>query len=116
MPNESNEQPAEPNAAANQPPQDDLTGREVYNAVTDTVGGVNFRISDNMFQAIFVVVSVLVLAAVGAILAAVIPSWDLPWFGGAIAGAFAGLVIGIFTSGIFLMIYRGLRHLRGKHD
>jgi len=31
-------------------------------------------------------------------------------------GSFAGLVIGIFGSGIFLMIYRAARHISGKHD
>jgi hypothetical protein len=31
-------------------------------------------------------------------------------------GAFAGLVVGVFSSGIFLMVYRAIRHVRGKHD
>jgi hypothetical protein len=53
---------------------------------------------------------------VGAILAALNAHWDLPWFGGALIGSFAGLVIGIFASGIFLMIYRAARHIKGKHD
>jgi len=61
-------------------------------------------------------VSALVLAPVGALLATFNPGWNLPWF--AITGviAFAGLVCGIFTSGIWLSIYRFTQHLRGKHD
>jgi hypothetical protein len=52
----------------------------------------------------------------GTVLVAIKPDWDIPWYGGAIAGAFAGLAVGLFASGIFLMIYRAVRHLQGKHD
>jgi len=91
-------------------------GRKAYNVVTDTVTGVNVRWSDNRFQAVFVGISVLVLTPVGAALAALNPSWNLPWFGGGAVGAFAGLVFGIFTSGIWLGIYRFIQHMRGQHD
>ncbi len=64
----------------------------------------------------FVVAVVLVAAGVGAVLAVFNPRWNLPWFGGALIGSFAGLVIGIFSSGTFLMIFRATRHLKGKHD
>ncbi|MCU0716752.1 MAG: hypothetical protein MUD03_11560 [Pirellula sp.] len=37
----------------------------IYNVVVDTVTGVNARWSDNLFQAIFVFVSVVVVAALG---------------------------------------------------
>lgn len=87
-----------------------------YNVVTDTVTGVNVRWSDNKFQAIFVFVSTLVLSLIGAVLAAINTSWNLPWFGGALAGAFAGLIFGVFASGIFLMCFRAVQHLKGKHD
>jgi hypothetical protein len=87
-----------------------------YNVVTDTVTGVNLRWSDNRFQAIFVFIAVLVIAISGAILAAVNSHWNLPWYGGALIGSFAGLVIGIFGSGIYLMLYRAARHIKGKHD
>ena len=87
-----------------------------YNLVSDTVTGLNMRKSDNKFQAIFILVSALSLALVFAILAALNPGWDLPWFAGALAGGFIGLVFGLFASGIYLMIYRGVRHLQGKHD
>ena len=90
--------------------------RAAYNLVTDTVTGVNVRGSDNKFQAIFVFISTGIAAAMGAILAALNTQWELPWYAGALAGAFAGLVLGILSSGIFLMIYRALRHLKGHHD
>jgi hypothetical protein len=32
------------------------------------------------------------------------------------AGGFTGLVVGFFASGIFLMIYRAVKHIRGQHD
>ena len=87
-----------------------------YNVVTDLVTGVNVRGNDNKFQAIFVIVSVLLIAGLGAILAAVNTQWNLPWYGGALVGSFLGLVLGILTSGIFLMVYRAVRHIQGKHD
>jgi ABC-type uncharacterized transport system permease subunit len=87
-----------------------------YNVVTDLVTGVNVRGNDNKFQAIFVTVSVLLIAGLGAILAAINTQWNLPWYGGALIGSFLGLVLGILTSGIFLMIYRAVRHIQGKHD
>jgi hypothetical protein len=90
--------------------------RAAYNVVSDTVTGVNVRWSDNRFQLIFVFVSVALASSVGAILAALNPRWNLPWYGGAMIGSFAGLVIGIFASGIFLLFYRAARHLKGKHD
>jgi len=87
-----------------------------YNVVTDTLTGVNVRWSDNRFQALFVLVSVILGSLAGAVLAALNAPWDLPWFGGALIGAFAGLVIGVFASGIILMFYRAARHIKGQHD
>lgn len=104
-------------ANASQDKRQTLTpSHAAYNVVTDTVTGVNVRWSDNKFQAIFVLVSMVVMALLGALLAALNSQWDLPWFGGALVGSFAGLVIGIFGSGIFLMFYRAARHIKGKHD
>ena len=104
-------------------PKNDASGKSpfssdqaTYNIVSDTFTGVNFRLKDNVLQAIFVFVSVMIGAAAGAILAALNPRWNLPWFGGALFGSFLGMVVGVFASGIFLMIYRTVRHLRGKHD
>jgi hypothetical protein len=92
------------------------SGQVAYNVVTDTVTGVNVRWSDNKFQAIFVAASILIAAALGAIVVAVNGEWKLPWYAGSIAGAFAGMLFGIFASGIALMVYRAIRHIQGKHD
>lgn len=92
------------------------TGHATYNVVTDTVTGVNVRWSDNKFQAIFVFVSLLVVALLGAVVTAINSSWNLPWYAGALAGAFVGLIFGVFASGIFLMIFRAVQHLKGRHD
>lgn len=91
-------------------------GHAAYNIVTDTVTGVNVRWSDNKFQAIFVFISMVMTSLLGALLAALNSRWNLPWYGGALIGSFAGLVIGILGSGIFLMFYRAVRHIKGKHD
>lgn len=87
-----------------------------YNAVSDLVGGVNVRKKDNYFQAKFIGISVLLGAAIGVGVSFLPGTRDMPWIGGLIIGSFAGLVIGFFASGIFLMIYRGVRHAQGKHD
>jgi hypothetical protein len=31
-------------------------------------------------------------------------------------GTLAALILGVLGSGVILMVYRGLQHLRGKHD
>jgi hypothetical protein len=92
------------------------SGLADYNIVSDTLTGVNFRRKDNAFQAVFVFFTVVFTSIAGAVLAALNAGWNLPWYGGALIGAFAGLVIGILASGIFLMVYRGIRHIVGKHD
>ena len=117
----SSDAPNEPGSAVepdceNPLPRDTPTNQETHNMVSDLVIGVNFRKKDNLFQALFILITVLVLSSAGAIAAAINTDWQIPWYGGAMAGAFFGLVIGLLTSGVFLMIYRGLRHLKGKHD
>ncbi|QDT63030.1 hypothetical protein [Calycomorphotria hydatis] len=77
-----------------------------YNIVSDTVTGVNVRFSDNLFQAIFIVVSIFICSGVGILIGA---------GPGALLGAFAGLVLGVLASGFLLMIYRAIRHIQGKH-
>jgi hypothetical protein len=37
-------------------------------------------------------------------------------WGGAALGGVAGLVAGLIGSGLFLMVYRGIRHATGRHD
>ena len=45
--------------------KDISSGQAAYNVVADTVTGVNVRKSDNLFQAIFILVTILLLAAFG---------------------------------------------------
>ncbi|MFO0925030.1 MAG: hypothetical protein U0905_21395 [Pirellulales bacterium] len=116
MPENPFRAPSESTDAVTESPTPVSSGQAAYNVVTDTVTGVNVRWSDNRFQAVFVASSVVLLAALGALLAAINPRWNLPWYGGGLVGMFAGLVFGVFTSGIFLMFYRATRHFRGKHD
>ena len=104
----SMDQPEQPPVEAEVVPET-LSGQENYNLITDTVVGLNLRVSDNVFQAIAVLVCLVLGAAIGALNA------DEKLFGALLGGAI-GMVVGVFTSGIFLMIYRGVRHLKGKHD
>ena len=82
---------------------------EVYNIVTDTVAGINVRWKDNIIQFAVIAACVLLGLLIGAL--AVRDCMIL----GVIIGGFAGLVVGFFGSGIFLMIYRFIRHIRGDH-
>ena len=116
MPENQFHNPVDAENASQEQPQSVSPDCAAYNIVADTVTGVNVRWSDNKFQAIFVFVSVVLASSVGAILAALNAGWNSPWYGGALIGSFAGLVIGIFASGVFLMFYRAVRHLKGKHD
>ncbi|MDA1053556.1 MAG: hypothetical protein O3C40_24170 [Planctomycetota bacterium] len=86
-----------------------LTNRQAYNVVSDTVVGANLRVKDNLFQAIAIAACMVIGAGIGA---AVVRE-RLP---GALVGGFAGLVFGFFGSGIFLMIFRAVKHIRGRHD
>ena len=116
MPENLYQSPIEPANANQDQPQTVSSERAAYNIVTDTVIGPNVRWSDNKIQAIFIFATTLLGALIGAVLAAMIARWKLPWYAGAMIGAFAGLVIGFFASGIFFMIYRAARHIKGKHD
>jgi hypothetical protein len=77
--------------------------------VSDTVTGANIRLKDNMLQAVIIGVCLLLGALIGALLV----KDRLP---GALAGAVIGLLVGLFGSGIYLMIFRAVMHIRGRHD
>ena len=74
--------------------------------------GLNLRWKDNFIQGIVVLVFAIAGAAV------------FGWYGreqgyfkqGLLFGGLIGLVAGLLLTGIFIMIYRGLRHLMGRHD
>lgn len=91
----------------------DPTGREVYNVVTDTVTGVNVRWWDNLLQAVVGAVCFVLGASLGWLVAFVKGGDQLM---GGLLGAFLGLTIALVGSGAFLMVFRFVRHLRGKHD
>ena len=96
-------------AIVDEPGQSGLTSRQAYNVVSDTVVGANLRVNDNLFQAIAIAVCMVIGAGIGAS----VVRERLP---GALVGGFAGLIVGLFGSGIFLMIFRAVRHIRGRHD
>jgi hypothetical protein len=87
------------------------SGREQYNVIADTVVGPNLRLRDNLIQAASIIVCMLLGVVIGALLLG--PNERMA---GIIFGGFIGLLVGLFGSGIFLMIYRAVRHLRGRHD
>ena len=98
-----NEKPAAPSGDSR------VTDRQTYNMVSDTVVGANFRMKDNVFQAI----AIFVCLCVGAITGAIAVEERMM---GALVGGFVGVLVGLFGSGIFLMVYRAIMHMRGKHD
>jgi len=96
-------------SAENDDRAEGMTGRHTYNVVSDTVTGANVRLKDNIVQAIIIAVCLVLGAAIGAL----VVQDRIP---GALVGAFVGLLVGLFGSGIFLMIFRVVMHMRGRHD
>jgi hypothetical protein len=95
------------------------TEREAYNILSDTISGVNFRKSDNWFQFKVILVCSLIGIPLGAIGGACLSDSGERLVGTLVGGlglGFVGVILGLFGSGIYLMIYRGVRHLKGKHD
>jgi hypothetical protein len=90
-------------------PEQPLTGRQTYNLVTDTVTGPNVRLKDNLYQGLAIVVCLILGVLIG-----LVATEDRVF--GASVGGFAGLLAGLFGSGIFLMVFRAIRHKQGRHD
>ena len=123
-------QPSSPNPFADDPsvshagpedgkPSNAATAHEAYNIVSDTVVGVNVRKTDNLFQLKVILVCVLIGVALGATAGALLSDSNdrlVGALGGGLGLGFAGLILGLFGSGIYLMIYRAVCHLQGKHD
>lgn len=86
-----------------------FTRRQVYNLFTDIVGGLNVRLKDNLFQGLAILICLLLGAGIGFLAA-----FDRGF--GALLGGSIGLVAGLLGSGLFLMIYRAVKHALGKHD
>ena len=101
-----------------------ITSKETYNIVSDTVVGVNARKSDNLLQAKIIIITIIIGAIIGGIfsqdfLKNVIELKDSSGktlLTGLGLGAFAGLILGFLGSGIYLMIFRAVKHASGKHD
>ena len=89
-------------------PEARRSGRETYYMVADNLTGPNLRWRDNLYQALAIGVCILLGTGGGAFL-----SEDR--MVGAILGGVVGAALGLFVSGIFLMVYRGVQHARGKH-
>jgi hypothetical protein len=87
---------------------DDPAGRDVYNIVSDIATGVNVRKKDNLYQLAAIGVGLLLGIAIGFFC-------TRDHATGAVLGGFIGLLAGLFGSGIFLMIYRFIRHIQGHH-
>ena len=123
-------QPSPPNPFADNPsvppvvtahgiPDNSATGREAYNIVSDTVVGLNVRKSDNLFQLKVILVCVFLGVPLGGIAGAMLSDSSNRVLGAVAGGVglgIAGVVLGLFGSGIYLMIYRAIRHAKGKHD
>lgn len=93
------------------PRRSEMSAREAYNTVSDTVVGPNIRWRDNHFQAI----AIIIFTGLG-VLAGSLMAGPVARSLGMLLGAIAGLILGTFLSGLALMIYRGVRHARGRHD
>jgi hypothetical protein len=97
--------PYQPPATPIEPQAKD--SRPSYTIVSDTVTGPNLRLKDNVIQAI----AIFVCLVLGALIGGLIANGE-----GAVVGGFIGLLVGLLGSGIFLMIYRAVMHMHGRHD
>src|SRR5262245_25885498 len=87
-----------------------LTPLDAYNIVCDIGTGVNFRIKDNLLQAIAIFVCFVSGIPIGGLV-----GWAFFKDGlatGLFLGGGIGLLAGLFGSGIFIMFYRGWRHVK----
>lgn len=89
--------------------QQPLTGNDTYHLVSDVVVGPNVRLKDNLYQGLAIFICLVLGVVVGLLTAT-------DRILGAVLGGFIGLLAGLFGSGIFLMIFRAIRHARGRHD
>lgn len=108
-----------PHVSVAQKPSNSETGQDAYNIVSDTVVGINLRKADNWFQLKVLLVSLAIGVPLGAVIGASLVD-PAERVGSALAGAlvlgFLSVVLSVFGSGIYLMIYRAVRHWKGKHD
>jgi|688.fasta_scaffold1416859_1 uncharacterized membrane protein YeaQ/YmgE (transglycosylase-associated protein family) len=91
--------PPHPRQAA--PRSDQPDALEQINRVADTIAGPNLRLKDNVMQAMACAAGVVLGAIAGAVLSSMY-GFELPM--ALILGAIGGLVVGLFGSGIVLMV------------
>ena len=89
--------------------QGTMSAQETYNVVTDLGVGPNLRLKDNLIQ----LAAILVVTAVGVVVGMLVVDERAA---GAVVGGFIGLLVGLLGSGVFLMIYRLIRHATGHHE
>lgn len=85
-----------------------MSARQTYNVVTDTIAGPNLRWKDNLYQGL----AILICLVLGVLIGFLVTFTGT----GAVLGGFLGLLAGLFGSGLFIMIYRAVKHASGKHD
>lgn len=76
---------------------------EALTVIADVATGPNLRAKDNLYQAIFILVCLMI---------AIPTLWIISgnWIVGAFIGGLIGLVAGVLLSGGFLMVYRLFKH------
>lgn len=88
--------PPQPSSQKAQP----VDGFEAYQAVAETIGGPSLRVKDNVVQAIVIIASIVIGAAIG----------FFGWGGlGAIAGGAAAMILSTLISGLVLMVLGWVR-------
>ena len=92
-----------------EPTPDPTSERQAYNMVADTLVGANVRFWDNVLQAAAIGICFFIGIGIGCLLMT-------DRLTGGVFGGFIGLLVGLFGSGIFLMVFRAIRHAQGKHD
>jgi hypothetical protein len=86
-----------------------MSRKQTRHLISDTVTGANLRVKDNLYQGLAILVCLVLGALIGCLALQ-------PRLGGAIVGGVLGAIVGLIGSGVFLMVYRAVKHARGEHD
>jgi NADPH:quinone reductase-like Zn-dependent oxidoreductase len=91
------------------PEEEEFEAGYAMKAVFDTVGGPDWRLSDNCLQAVAIGVFTMVGALAGA-------WWSSDNLAGGVMGGITGMIGGLIISGAILGIVRLILHALGRHD